>query len=129
MQSLSADQITSLLVSLQAVLNRYQGYAIRGLSLPDQIIREADLKKYDGLGHAWRWECMERGTYPPPIKLSEGGRFKAWLASEISAWQRWRTARRDGTAGPDSSWKDFLEVGAMPSSAAASPPAAKPRTR
>jgi predicted DNA-binding transcriptional regulator AlpA len=107
---------------LKTILDSFKGYAIKGLSLPDQIIRESDLQKYDGLGHAWRWECMyERGDYPPPIKLSEGGRYKAWLASEIAAWQRWRAARRDGTAGPKTSWRDFVEPSSTPAFALVKP--------
>ena len=106
--------------------------------LPDKIIRESELKQYDGLAHSWRWECVEKGTYPRPIKLSEGGRFKGWLSSHIVAWQRWRAARADGTAGPKSTWKDFLDkpgdAAALPSAAQAvaarpSPQVSKPRTR
>jgi predicted DNA-binding transcriptional regulator AlpA len=99
--------------------------------LPDKIIRESELKQYDGLAHSWRWECVEKGTYPRPIKLSEGGRFKGWLSSHIVAWQRWRAARADGTAGPKSSWRDFLgKAGEQASPAPTTPPpVAKPRTR
>ena len=90
---------------------------------PDRLIRERDLKDYDGFGPTWRWDCIARGEYPKPIKLSEGGRYKGWLSRDIAAWQRWREARRDGKAGPDSSWKDFL---AKPGDAAAAPVANAP---
>jgi hypothetical protein len=49
-----------------------------------------------------------KGEYPKPFKLTPGGRAKAWLASEIAAYQAWRKAVRDGTAAKKSSWKDYL---------------------
>jgi predicted DNA-binding transcriptional regulator AlpA len=78
---------------------------------PERIIRERDLREYDGMGHTARWYQVQKGTYPPPIKLSDKTAAqtpKAWLASEIAAWQRWRAAVRDGKASKKTTWKDFL---------------------
>jgi predicted DNA-binding transcriptional regulator AlpA len=79
---------------------------------PERVIRERDLKDYDGLGHSARWYQIEKGTYPPPIKLSDKPirPHKAWLASDIAAWQAWRAAKRDARAPKGSSWKDYLNV-------------------
>jgi predicted DNA-binding transcriptional regulator AlpA len=75
---------------------------------PDRVIREKDLRAYDGLGPSQRDKYIEDGNYPPPVKLSNGGRAKAWLGSEVTGYQRWRKAVRDGTAPKKSTWKDYL---------------------
>jgi hypothetical protein len=49
-----------------------------------------------------------KGEYPKPFKLTPGGRNKAWLASEIAAYQAWRKAVRDGKAKKDDGWRDYL---------------------
>ena len=67
------------------------------------------MKAFDGLGHTQRADYIERGIYPQPFKLSDGGRAKAWFGSEVAAFQRWRKARRDGTAAEGSTWRDFLD--------------------
>jgi predicted DNA-binding transcriptional regulator AlpA len=74
-----------------------------------RVLRESKLHPYDGLGHAQRGKYIEQGLYPPPFKLSDGGRAKAWFESEILAYQRWRRARRDGTAAQGSLWRDYLD--------------------
>jgi predicted DNA-binding transcriptional regulator AlpA len=76
---------------------------------PDRLIRQAELNQFDGLKHTQRDEAVKKGKYPPPAKILEGGRAKAWFGSEIAAYQRWRKADRDGTAAEGSSWKDYLE--------------------
>ena len=40
-------------------------------------------------------ELIKRGEFPRPIKLSDGGRAKAWLEDELLLWQRQRLASRD----------------------------------
>jgi predicted DNA-binding transcriptional regulator AlpA len=75
---------------------------------PDRVIRERDLQQYDGLAHTRRWDLVMSGEYPQPFKLTPNGRHKAWLASEIAAYQAWRKAVRDGTAAKKATWKDYL---------------------
>jgi predicted DNA-binding transcriptional regulator AlpA len=76
---------------------------------PDRVIREKDLRAYDGLGPSQRDKYIEDGNYPPPVKLSNGGRAKAWLGSEVAAYQAWRKAVRDHPdATKKKSWKDYL---------------------
>jgi len=77
---------------------------------PDRMIREKELHTIDGLKHTQRHEYIKRGIYPPPMKLSDAGRARAWSGRELSAWQAWRRARRDGTAPEGSTWRDFLTV-------------------
>jgi predicted DNA-binding transcriptional regulator AlpA len=73
------------------------------------LIRESELRKYDGLGHSRRWDLVLSGEYPPPLKLTPGGRAKAWLVREVVAYQSWRIAVRDGSAGKNSGWRDYLD--------------------
>jgi predicted DNA-binding transcriptional regulator AlpA len=80
------------------------------MDAPERIFRHHELNSVDGLKHSRRDELMRDGQYPLPVKLSTGGRVNAWLSSEIAAWQKWRKACRDGTAGPETSWTDFLDV-------------------
>jgi predicted DNA-binding transcriptional regulator AlpA len=74
---------------------------------PELILRERELRKYDGAGQTARHRWIKDGNYPPAVPLGE--RARGWLLREISAWQRWRTAQRDGTAKKDSTWRDYLE--------------------
>jgi predicted DNA-binding transcriptional regulator AlpA len=75
---------------------------------PDRVIRERDLAAFDGLAHTRRWDLVMSGAYPKPFKLTPNGRHKAWLASEVAAYQAWRKAVRDGTAPKKATWKDYL---------------------
>jgi predicted DNA-binding transcriptional regulator AlpA len=75
-----------------------------------RILREKELHAFDGYGKTQRGAKILSGEYPSPIKLNDTGkRAKAWLESEIVAWQRWRQAVRDGTAKPGSKWTDYLD--------------------
>ena len=42
-------------------------------------------------------ELIKRGEFPKPISLSDSGRAKGWLESEILVWQAKRLATRDAT--------------------------------
>ena len=80
------------------------------MEYPERIVRQRELRSYIGLGHSQVDVLMGRGEFPLPIKL--GSRSKAWLASELAAWQAWRKAQRDKTAPKGSSWRDFLTISA-----------------
>jgi len=58
-----------------------------------RVIRLADLPTYTGLHRSQIDELIARGEFPRPVKLSQ--RRKAWLESEIAAWQAARIAARD----------------------------------
>jgi prophage regulatory protein len=60
-----------------------------------RLIRERDLPAYSGLRRTQIATLIKRGKFPRPIKLSEGGRAKAWLEEELANWQRERLASRD----------------------------------
>ena len=62
---------------------------------PYRLVRERDLPAYVGLKRTQISELIKRGEFPRPIKLSEGGRAKAWLEDELLIWQRQRLAKRD----------------------------------
>ena len=63
-----------------------------------RIIRERDVDAYCGLKRTQRAELVRRGEFPRPIALSDNGRARGYLESELLEWQRRRLARRDGTA-------------------------------
>jgi prophage regulatory protein len=67
---------------------------------PSRLVRERDLPAYAGLKRTQISELIKRGEFPRPIKLSNGGRAKAWLEEELLIWQRQRLATRD--AGKES---------------------------
>ena len=62
---------------------------------PYRLVRERDLPAYSGLKRTQIFELIKRGEFPRPIKLSEGGRAKAWLEDEVLSWQIERLAKRD----------------------------------
>ena len=64
-----------------------------------RIIREKDIDAYCGLKRTQRAELIRRGEFPKPISLSEGGRARGYLESEVAQWQARRIARRDSTTG------------------------------
>jgi prophage regulatory protein len=63
---------------------------------PQKVIRQADLHLYVGLRRTQVAELIKEGQFPRPIKLSDTGRGKAWLESEILEWQERRIAQRKG---------------------------------
>jgi predicted DNA-binding transcriptional regulator AlpA len=75
---------------------------------PERVIRSSEIGQYDGLKPTRRRELIESGLYPPPFRLTPGGRAKAWWESEITAYQAWRKAALDGAADKRSTWRDFL---------------------
>ena len=62
-------------------------------SRPFRLVRERDLFTYAGLRRTQIAELIKRGEFPRPIRLSEGGRAKAWLEDELITWQRQRRSR------------------------------------
>ena len=62
----------------------------------NRIIRERDVDEYCGLKRTQRAELIKRKEFPSPISLSNGGRARGYLESDLIAWQRDRIAKRDG---------------------------------
>jgi prophage regulatory protein len=60
-----------------------------------RIIRLADLPAYVGLRRTQIDELIRRGEFPRSIPLSDFGRAKGWIESELMAWQQARIAQRD----------------------------------
>jgi len=61
---------------------------------PYRVIRRADLFQFVGLKKTQIDELVKRREFPAPISLSDNGRAKAWLESEILEWQQNRLAKR-----------------------------------
>jgi len=62
-----------------------------------RVVRLADLPMFTGLHRTQIDTLIARGEFPRPVKLST--RRKAWLESEIAAWQATRIAARDDHDG------------------------------
>ena len=61
--------------------------------MTDTFLRAEEVTRMTGVPRSTRYELIERGLFPKPIKLSE--RMVAWSAAEIADWQASRIASRD----------------------------------
>jgi predicted DNA-binding transcriptional regulator AlpA len=59
------------------------------------IMRKPEALNFTGFCETVFDEKVELGEIAPPIKLSDDGRAKAWLRSEMEAWLQKRIAARD----------------------------------
>jgi predicted DNA-binding transcriptional regulator AlpA len=66
--------------------------------MPQRIYREPDVIQFTGLSRTQLKEKVATGQFPPPIRISDGGRAKAWLSDELDLWQAWRAAKRQKDA-------------------------------
>jgi prophage regulatory protein len=64
--------------------------------MAQKIYRLKELRSITGYGKTQIYEMIEAGRFPRPIPL--GDRAVGWLESEIDAWQKARTAKRDAKA-------------------------------
>ena len=69
-----------------------------GLRHLNRIIRERDLFAFTGLRKTQVATLIRAGEFPRPIKLTETGRAKGWLESELLVWQAKRLAQREAAA-------------------------------
>jgi prophage regulatory protein len=60
----------------------------------DTFLRDRKVTEVTGIPRSTRYELIERGEFPKPIRL--GPRIVAWSSAEIEKWQRAHIARRDG---------------------------------
>jgi|KBSMisStaDraftv2_1062788.scaffolds.fasta_scaffold2527476_1 prophage regulatory protein len=63
---------------------------------PDTFLRDRQVTAATGIPRSTRYELMDKGLFPKPVKLSP--RIVAWSAAEIAAWQAERIAERDARA-------------------------------
>jgi prophage regulatory protein len=62
----------------------------------DIFLRLDDVKRATGLGRSTIYDLMAEDRFPRPVKPGgHNAKAVAWLASEISAWQRQKVAERD----------------------------------
>ena len=64
----------------------------------ETFLRLDDVKRATGLGRSTIYDLMgeDPPRFPRPVKIGgERAKAVAWLASEVSAWQRERVAARD----------------------------------
>jgi predicted DNA-binding transcriptional regulator AlpA len=60
-----------------------------------KIVRQRDLPAVTGLQKTQIATEIRLGTFPKPLRLTEGGRAKGWLEDELIAWQAKRFAKRE----------------------------------
>jgi prophage regulatory protein len=60
-----------------------------------RIVRLRELSQYVGLKRTQIDDLIKKGEFPRPIPLSDTGRAKGWLESELLVWQAQRLAKRD----------------------------------
>lgn len=70
---------------------------------PQRILRQKDVLPLTGLSKSHLWNLIERGEFPAPIRLAEGGRARGWLEHEIITWQHGRIAARNDNNAASSS--------------------------
>jgi prophage regulatory protein len=64
----------------------------------DTFLRLDAVKKATGLGRSTIYDLMAEDRFPRPVKPGgQNAKAVAWLASEISAWQRQKVAERDAS--------------------------------
>jgi len=65
------------------------------LDRPNRLYRQSDVEQFVGLKRSQINELVRTGDFPKPLKLTDRGRAKAWLESELVEWQQRRIALRD----------------------------------
>jgi prophage regulatory protein len=58
------------------------------------LIRRSELLRMIPLGRTQLAAAIGAGEFPPPIKITEGGRRIAWVREEVDAWIEERKAAR-----------------------------------
>ena len=61
----------------------------------DRMLRLPAVEALTGLKRTAIQDAIDRGEFPRPVFLSDGGRAKAWLESELCEWQAQRIAARE----------------------------------
>jgi len=61
----------------------------------DKLLRFPEVQKLTGLARSTIHALGAKGTFPKPIKLSDGGRASAWIQSEIELWMKSRIDSRN----------------------------------
>lgn len=56
--------------------------------MSEQILKKIEVRKKVKLSDSTIYRLINKGQFPPPIKLSE--RSSGWLSSEIDAWLEMR---------------------------------------
>jgi prophage regulatory protein len=67
----------------------------------DRFLRLREVELFAGLKRTQINDLIKAGAFPAPVRLSDGGRAVAWLASELATWQAARIAKRDTTPRRD----------------------------
>ena len=80
----------------------------------DRMLRLPAVEAITGVRRTAIAEMIERGEFPRPVFLSDGGRAKAWLESELREWQARRIAAREAEAAGGRGPRQKGQYGAKP---------------
>ena len=58
-----------------------------GRLLPDFIYRPRQVERFTGYKSTQLWELIGTGKFPPPVRLSEGGKAVGWFGRVLIQWQ------------------------------------------
>jgi prophage regulatory protein len=63
----------------------------------DSFLRLDEVRRATGLSRSTIYELISADPprFPKPVKILDGGKAVAWIASEVSGWQLQRIAARD----------------------------------
>jgi prophage regulatory protein len=64
-----------------------------------RLLRLRDVERFAGIRRTQIYQHVQDGTFPRPIKITDGGRAIAWPEEELVAWREERLAARDRNDG------------------------------
>ena len=64
------------------------------------LLRLPAVEQITGLRKSQIYDAIQRGAFPKPVHVLEGGRATAWVSAEIQQYLVDRIAARDAAAAP-----------------------------
>jgi prophage regulatory protein len=61
----------------------------------NRIVRRPEVLHLIGLGRTQLEAAIDRGEFPKPIKITDGGRAVGWMSREVEGFIASRVAKRD----------------------------------
>src|SRR5689334_7770116 len=78
------NRAAELLREALSLLSSVEQQNIRSLTSPDRLIKLPDVERLTGLRRSAIYERIQRGAFPPSVKV--GKRSSTWSEAAIQAW-------------------------------------------